>query len=197
MEALLTYDSSTLCCDVFWLHLDNEDKMFRPDNEDAKFVYKLKFDPTVAQKYEWDSAVFKAGPFVDPELKTYERLADLKGQLISRLYGEASLQIRDKTLPGILIEFVEGQQLYDYSSETGFLTEESQSKIRKQIDQFTQALNQSGVQHGDPNASNMLIHRPNESSMSITFIDFDSSIIDNSKAKISDGNKNDMIEWLF
>jgi hypothetical protein len=96
MEALLAYDSSKLCCDAFWLHLENEDKMFRQDNDDAKFVYTLEFNPPVAQKYGWDSAVFKASPFVDIELEAYNRLADLQGKLIPRLYRKASLQIRER-----------------------------------------------------------------------------------------------------
>lgn len=197
MEAVLTYNFLTVPCTASWLHLNDEDEMFQPDNEDAKFVYKLKFDTLTAQRYGWDSAVFKTGPFLNTELETYNRLKDLQGELIPKLYGKASLQIRNKTLHGILIEFVEGKQLYDYSSTPGYLTKDSISKIEAQVEEFISSLNERGVQHGDPRGSNMLLHQPNTSAMRIMFIDFDNSITDKPKDKIADGNNWDKPEWIF
>lgn len=142
--------------------------MFQPGNEDAKFVYKLEFEAVIAPKLEWDSAVFKAGPFVDTELEAYRRLAHLQGQLIPKFYGQASFRIRNETLHGILIEFAEGQQLYKYSSKMGGLTKKPKREIRKLIFLFRRALNESGVKHGDPHRSNMLVYLPNTSAHHIS-----------------------------
>ena len=59
-------------------------------------------------------------------------------------------------------------QYFMNSSKMGGLTKKPKREIRKLIFLFRRALNESGVKHGDPHRSNMLVYLPNTSAHHIS-----------------------------